>query len=187
MTIIKDNSGLHGPSFTLLNRIMRALWGLVYIILFRYTPRPMHRWRAFILRIFGAKIGNDCLIYPKAIIWAPWALEMGDFSCLANDVNCYNQANITLGEHAIVSQGAHLCAGTHDYNDPDFQLIAFPINIGKNSWICAEAFVGPGVTVNEGAVLGARAVTFKDLDSWKVYAGNPARMIKERIIKFATL
>ena len=107
---------LSGASFTLQNRIMRVVWDVTCLLLFRHSPRPLHRWRAFILRCFGAQIGAHCHAYPKVKIWAPWNLEMHDHACLANEVICYNQARITLQERAIVSQGAHLCTGSHDYN-----------------------------------------------------------------------
>ena len=174
---------LSGASFNLKNRIMRTVWDLTWLLLFRFTPRFFHGWRVFILRCFGARIGQHCHVYPKVRIWAPWNLEMHDYACLANDVNCYTQARITLQERAIVSQGAHLCTGSHDYNDPDFSLFAKPISIGKDAWVCAEAFIGPGVNVGEGAILGARAVAFKDLQAWQVYSGNPAQPIKVRHIR----
>ena len=107
---------------------------------------------------------------------------MSDRSLLAERVNCYNMAPISLGERALVSQGAHLCAGSHDIRTRDFQLIAKPIHIGADVWIAAEAFVGPGVDIGEGSVLGARAVAFKSLEPWGVYAGNPAQFIKRRFI-----
>lgn len=178
-----SKSRLTGASFTLKNRLLRVVWDFTCLLVFRYTPRPLHVWRVFVLRCFGAQIGQHCHIYPKVKIWAPWNLEMHDYACLANEVTCYTQGKITLHERAIVSQGAHLCTGSHDYNDPDFSLYARPIEIGKDAWVCAEAFIGPGVTVGEGAVLGARAVTFKDLQAWQVYSGNPAQAIKQRQIK----
>ncbi|MCX7102267.1 MAG: putative colanic acid biosynthesis acetyltransferase [Methylobacter sp.] len=178
-----SKSRLTGASFTLKNRLLRVVWDFTCLLVFRYTPRPLHVWRVFVLRCFGAQIGQHCHVYPKVKIWAPWNLVMYDYACLANEVTCYTQGKITLHERAIVSQGAHLCTGTHDYNDPDFSLYARPIEIGKDAWVCAEAFIGPGVTVGEGAVLGARAVAFKDLQAWQVYSGNPAQAIKQRQIK----
>ncbi len=175
-----DKPRLSGASFSLRNRLLRVIWHLAELLFFRYTPRPLHPWRIFVLTCFGAKLGRGCHVYPKAKIWAPWNLEMADHACLADDVICYSQAKIMLGERAIVSQGAHLCCGTHDYNDPQFKLYALPIRIEKDAWICAEAFVGPGVTVNEGAILGARAVAFKDLPAWSINLGNPAQIIKQR-------
>ncbi|WP_247567680.1 putative colanic acid biosynthesis acetyltransferase [Bradyrhizobium sp. 151] len=105
---------------------------------------------------------------------------MGEHSVIGWDTLCYCQAPITLAEFAIVSQRVHLCAGTHDINDPNFQLVTQPIQIGRHAWVAADAFVGPGVTIGEGAVLGARAVTFKDLKPWSVYIGNPASQLKTR-------
>lgn len=182
MDVLKNKKRADGPSFSLQNRLKRLLWNLIYTIFFRYTPTQLYIWRVFILRMFGADIGENCHVYPKVIIWAPWNLKMGNNSCLANNVICYSQALITIDDGAIVSQGSHLCAGSHDYNDPDFQLIVAPIFIGQNAWIAAEAFVGPGVTIGDGAVLGARGVTFKDIEPWTVNAGNPSKFIKNRVI-----
>lgn len=105
---------------------------------------------------------------------------MGDFALIASRVNCYNMAKVTVGERALVSQGAYLCAGNHDIDDPDFQLIAKPIVLEAYSWVASEAFVAPGVTIGEGAVLGARAVAFNDLEEWKLYLGNPATVRRNR-------
>lgn len=171
------------PSTTLTNRLGRVLWAVVYHALFRWIPRPFHAPRAWLLRLFGARLGKGCHVYPGARIWAPWNLEMGDQACLADGVICYSMAPIRIGARTVVSQGAHLCAGTHDYQDPDFQLCAFPILIGANAWICTEAFVGPGVEVGEGAVVGARSVVTKSLPAWMVCAGNPCKPIKPRVIR----
>ncbi len=166
--------------FSLQNRICRSLWGLTYILLFRPSPRPFHFWRAMLLRLFGAEIADDCHVYARARIWAPWNLKMGARASLADDVNCYTMAPIYVGAEAIVSQGAHLCTGTHDYCDPNFQLYAKPITIGDKAWIGAEAFVLPGVTIGEGAVIGARAVVTKDMPPWTVCAGHPCKPLKPR-------
>lgn len=174
------------PSFGLRNRAARAAWAMCYNLVFRFTPRPAHALRALMLRAFGARLGKACHVYPRARIWAPWNLVMLDNACLADDVICYTMARITLGKNVIVSQGAHLCAGTHDYEDPSFQLYASPITIGDSAWICAEAFVGPGVNIGEGAVLGARAVAIKDVPAWMVCAGNPCRPLKQRKIRSET-
>jgi putative colanic acid biosynthesis acetyltransferase WcaF len=130
--------------------------------------------------VFGANIANTAHIYGSARIWYPPNLEMAKHSCLGRRVNCYCMAKITMCAYALASQGAHLCAGTHDIDDPDFQLQAEPISIGSRAWIAADAFVGPWVVVGEGAVLGARGVAFKDLEPWTVYVGNPVRPIRKR-------
>lgn len=153
----------------------------MYVIFFRYSFRPFHRWRAFLLALFGAKLGRGVHIYPKARVWAPWNLVVGDYVGVADGVNIYNMDTITIGDYCVVSQGVHLCGGSHDYNSASFQLFAKPIMLGKNSWICADAFVGLGVSVAEGVVVGARSVVTKTIDDpWTVYAGHPAVKIKSR-------
>ena len=171
------------PSFSLSNRLARAVWNVVYVLLFRFSPRPLHAFRAFLLRLFGAKLGDGCHIYPKAIIWAPWNLECGDQVGIADQAIIYNQATIRLGKRVVISQGAHLCSGTHDYTDPRFPLIANPIVVGGSAWIAAEAFVHPGITIGEGAVIGARSVVTKDMPPWMVCVGHPCQPVKPRVMK----
>jgi putative colanic acid biosynthesis acetyltransferase WcaF len=169
-----------GPSFSFGNRFYRVIWNLAWALLASWTPPFLHGWRRQILRLFGARIHSTAVIYPSARIWYPPNLSMAEHSCLGRQVTCYSMAEITIGAYAIVSQGAHLCAGTHDIHDQNFQLRTKPIIIGPNAWIAAEAFVGPGVTIGEGAVLGARGVAFKNLAPWTIYSGNPVRPIKKR-------
>lgn len=171
------------PSFSLANRIARALWALGYVLLFRFSPRPFHSWRTLVLKCFGAKIGKACHVYPKVKIWAPWNLVIEDQAGIADDVICYSMATIHIGNKAVISQGAHLCTGTHDYRDPNFQLYAQPIDIGERAWICTEAFVAPGVNVGSGAVVAARSVVTKDIPQWMVCGGNPCKPIKPRVMR----
>ena len=170
-------------SFSLKNRLMRVIWGFVYILCFRFSPRPFHAYRAFILKVFGAKLGVHCHVYPTAKIWAPWHLEIGDYAGIGPDVTVYNMAIIRIGKKAVISQGVHLCTGTHDYTDPNFQLYALPISIGEQAWLCTECFVSPGVTVGNGAVIAARSVVTKDIPEWMVCAGIPAKPFKPRVIQ----
>jgi putative colanic acid biosynthesis acetyltransferase WcaF len=172
-----------GPSFSLRNRIERLAWTTTWLLLARWTPGVFNPWRTLLLRLFGALIEPGAAICGNARVWLPRNLIMRRFSTIGPDVDCYNMATIEVGEYAIVSQRAVLCGGTHDIYDRDFQLQARPIVIGKNAWIAAEAFVGPGVIVGEGAVLGARACAFRSLDPWTVYLGNPATAQKRRDIR----
>ena len=169
-----------GPSFSFGHRAYRALWRVCWCLLASWTPPFCNGWRRLVLVGFGATIARTARIHGSARIWYPRNLIMGPQSCLGPRVDCYCMATITLDAYALVSQGAHLCAGTHDIDDPHFQLQVAPIAIGRKEWIAAEAFVGPGVTVGEGAVLGARAVAFGALHPWTVYAGNPAAEIRQR-------
>lgn len=169
-----------GPSFAFKDRIYRGLWNLCWLLLASWTPPYLRNWRRVLLTIFGADIAATANVYGSAKIWSPRNLRMEEFSCIAPNVTVYSMAKITLRKHSLVSQGAHLCSGTHDISDPDFRLYFKPIEIGEYAWVAAEAFIGPGVSVGEGAVLGARGCTFRNLQAWKVYAGNPARVIKDR-------
>ena len=169
------------PAFTLRNRVMRVVWGIVWLLLYRPSPRPMHGWRAMLLRIFGATMGPNCHFYPKARIWAPWNLVCADQVTAADGVEIYNPAPMHFGSHAIVSQDAYLCGATHDYNSAAFPLIAYEMRFGAYCWVCARASVGPGVNVAEGAVLGMSAVATRSLEPWTVYAGNPATAVKARV------
>ncbi len=169
------------PNFTRKNRLGRVLWGIVQALLFRPTPRPMHAWRAFLLRCFGAKLGANCHFYPGCRVWAPWNLICADQFTGADGVELYNPAPMYFGSHSIVSQGAYICGATHDYNDPAFPLLAYEMRFGAYSWICARATVGPGIHVGEGAILGISSVATRPLEAWGVYAGAPAVKVKERI------
>jgi putative colanic acid biosynthesis acetyltransferase WcaF len=169
------------PSFSVSNRMGRLAWSIVWTLLFRTSPRPLHSWRAFLLRCFGAKLGPNCHFYPKSRVWAPWNLECADGVSLGDEAEIYNPSPVSLGSHAIVSQQAYICGATHDYNDPAFPLISFPMSVGAYSWVCARASVCPGVNVGEGAVLGLASVATRDLEPWTVYAGAPAQLLKRRV------
>ena len=164
------------------NKLARACWNLTWLLLYRPSPRFCFAWRRTLLRLFGAEVREGAHPYPRCRIWAPWNLTMGEHSCLADDVDCYSVAPIKLGAHAIVSQYAFLCTASHDYEDPDFPLITTPIEICDYAWVGARAFVGPGVRIGEGGVVGATASVYRDVPVWTVVGGNPAKEIKKRIM-----
>lgn len=166
------------------NKLGRLVWKICYWVLFRPLPTKFFNWwRAFILRLFGAKIGKNNTIYPSAKVWAPWNLIIGNNSCISKGVNLYNPGSIIIGDNVVISEGAFICTPSHDISDKNFPLITTTIKIEKNSWIAAEAFIGPGVTIGEGAVVGARAAVFKNVEPWNVVGGNPAVFLKKRVIK----
>ncbi len=170
----------HAASFSLANKATRVVWGIAWLLLARWTPPPLHAWRRLVLRAFGARVGPEARVYGNCRIWMPANLTMERGAVMGRDVLCYNQGHITIGENAVVSQNVTLCASTHDVNDPLFPLLLRPIRIGRDAWIAAEAFVGPGVTVGDGAVLGARGVAMRDLAGWTFFTGNPAQPLKPR-------
>ena len=166
------------------SKIARVIWNLVWLFLFRTSPRGLcYGWRRFLLQLFGAKIGNGVHVLPSCKVWQPWKLNMGDHSCLSENVECYSVDQIVIGAQAVVSQGAFLCCASHDISSPTMELIYKPVVIGAQAWVASRAFIGPGVTIGEGAVVGACAVVTKDVESWTVVAGNPARFIKQRVLR----
>lgn len=179
---MKQKKSVNSAVFSLSNKLYRLLWRTIYYLFFRLSPTPLFGYRRLILRLFKADIGQRVNIYPSVDIWLPENLAIGNDSSIGPNVKVYNQGKITIADRTIISQGAHLCASTHDYNDPVHPLLLAPINIESDVWVCAEAFVGPGVNLKEGGVLGARAVCLKNTELWSVYAGNPAAKIKNRRI-----
>jgi putative colanic acid biosynthesis acetyltransferase WcaF len=177
--LLDITSNRQAQKYTPTEQLRRVLWSLVYP-LFRWSPRPFFGWRRFLLRLFGATIGQQVHIYSSTRIYFPWNLTIGDHSAIGENALIYNLGRITIGQRVTVSHGAHLCAGTHDYTDPTMPLLKPPITIGDDAWICADAFIGPGVQVAEGAVVGARAVAMRDIEPWTVVAGNPAEFVKPR-------
>ncbi len=169
-----------GPSFSLRNRLARVVWNLAWLLLFLPSPRPIHAWRRFVLRVFGAKIGRSVHVYPSAKIWAPWNLVLHDECGVGDRTILYSQGIITIGARAVISQGVHLCTGTHDYRKRGFPLYTKPIEIGAEAWLAAECMVLPGVTIAEGAVIGARSVVTRDMPAWTVCAGHPCTPVKPR-------
>ncbi|WP_093027255.1 putative colanic acid biosynthesis acetyltransferase [Thiocapsa roseopersicina] len=157
----------------------RVLWSLAQPF-FRLSPRPLFGWRALLLRLFGARIGPRAHVYPSARIYLPWNLTMGAEASIGEWALIYNLGSVSIGDRATISHRAHLCAGSHDYRDPALPLLRLPIEVGPQAWICADAFVGPGRRIGEGAIVGAAAVVVKDVPPWTIVAGNPARVIRSR-------
>jgi putative colanic acid biosynthesis acetyltransferase WcaF len=168
------------PAFTLRNRMRRLTWNICWLLLYRLSPRPFHAWRASLLRLFGAKLGDDCHFYPASKVWAPWNLVCADHVAAGDGVEIYNPSPIQIDTHVILSQDCYLCGATHDYNHPDFPLVAYRMHIERYAWICARASVAPGIRVGEGSVLGLASVATRDLKPWTVYSGNPATAVRER-------
>jgi putative colanic acid biosynthesis acetyltransferase WcaF len=162
--------------------LKRGLWAVVRPA-FRYSPRICFGWRRFLLRLFGASIGRKVNIYNSARIYMPWNLEIGDWSSIGEEAFIYNLGRVTIGKSVTISPRAYLCAGTHDHKKSSMPLIFSPITIGDQAWICTDAFIGPNVTVGEGAVVAARGVVTKHVEPWDIVAGNLAKSIGKRVLE----
>jgi putative colanic acid biosynthesis acetyltransferase WcaF len=165
-------------SYSLAHRAGRVAWFLVYTLLFRLSPRPLHAWRSCLLRLFGGRIGAKCHIYAKAKIWAPWNLECRLRACIADGAEIYNPAKVILEEGVVVSQEAFLCTASHDYAREEFPIVSAPIHIGRKAWVAARAIILPGIKIGEGCVVGAGSVVTKSLPAYTVCGGNPAKVLK---------
>lgn len=160
--------------------LTRIIWELFQGPLFAWTPRPFWRWRSHVLRVFGAKVGSDVRIHPTVRVAIPWNLEIGDSVGIGDRVNLYSLGKIRIGSASTISQNAHLCAGSHEFRDTRMKLLKLPIQIGRSVWICADAFIGPDVIVDDYVVVGARAVVVRSLAKGVIAAGNPARVVGKR-------
>ncbi len=188
MDYFKDNYRLELPLYqnqlSLKHQIIRLLWNIIWPLGTWFLPRSVGGgWKRFLLCLFGAKIHKTANVYSSAKVYYPANLEMAEYSCLADNVECYNVALVKIGAQSTVSQGAYLCTASHDINDPKHSLITKPIVIEDQAWIGAKAYVGMGVTIGQGAVVGATASVYKDVDPWTVVGGNPAKFIKKRELK----
>lgn len=159
--------------------VKRVIWGALKP-LFRFSPRPMYGFRNWLLRRLGARVGARVITYPQTEIFFPWNLVVGDDSIISWDVKIYNLGPIEIGRHTLISQGVQLCAGTHDFRQPNLPLLTPPIQVGSGVWLCAGAFVGPGVKIGDHAVVGARAIVVRDVQPGDVVAGNPAKVVGKR-------
>lgn len=163
----------------------RLIWETLGTLAFRIIPRPFWGARCAVLRAFGADIGANVRVYPTVRMAIPWNISIGNYAAVGDRVTLYSLGRITVGSNVTISQGAHLCAGTHDYRDPTLPLQKVPISVCDGAWICADAFLGPGVTIGELAVVGARATIVRDVAPHAIMAGNPAMQIGERAIRSA--
>lgn len=164
--------------------VLRIIWFVINITLFRLLiGRRLRLVRNPLLRLFGAKIPNRVQIYPSCKLFAPWNLEVGEYTTIGPNTIIYNKAKVVIGPNSVISQGCFLCTASHDIGSSRLTLVSRDIKIGEWCWVAADAFVCPGVTIGDGSVVGARSVVTKDVKPWAVVAGNPAKFIKKREIK----
>lgn len=157
------------------------LWWCVQALFFRLSPQFCFGWRRFLLRLFGARIGDGVMIRPTVTITYPWKLAIGNDSWVGDDVVLYTLGEIKIGDNCVVSQRSYLCTGSHDMTDPCFPIFAKSITLESQTWIAADVFVAPGVMIGKGTVIGARSSVFSDQPSGMLCLGNPAKPIRSRI------
>lgn len=161
---------------------IRIFWNIIYRGTAIYLPRFASPWRVLLLKMFGAKIDRKCLICKGVWIDIPYNLTIGEYSAIGENVWLYNFENINIGDNSVISQNSVICTATHDFSSSSMTLTSSPIVIKSQVWIASDTFILPGVTIGEGAVIGARSVVTKDMPAWMVCAGHPCKPIKTRII-----
>jgi putative colanic acid biosynthesis acetyltransferase WcaF len=166
------------PSLT--NKLLRLLWNVAYLFLFKPSPKPFFLFRVLILRLFFARIHHSAKIYPTAIIWAPWNLVMDSKSCIGELVNCYSVDKIVIGSESTVSQGSFLCTASKDFYDRSMGLLTGPISIGKNTWIGANVFIGPGSEIRDDVIICAQVSIRGIIQSNKIVKLNQNFSIEDR-------
>lgn len=181
MKVVQDLSKFSmPPNFRGRSVIYVQIWWMVQATLFRLSPQFAYKFRASLLRIFGAKIGQNTVIRPTATFTYPWKIELGDNVWIGDDVVLYSLGEIKVGSNSVVSQRSYICAGDHDHQDNYFKIRARPVMIGSQCWIATDAYISPGVVIGDGVVVGARSSVFKDLPSFSICVGSPCAPIKDR-------
>jgi putative colanic acid biosynthesis acetyltransferase WcaF len=176
LSLFKLPVGFRGRS-----AVFVQLWWLVNATLFAGSPQFMYGWRRWLLRLFGASVGNAVLLRPSVKVTYPWKVRIGDSAWIGDDVVLYSLGEIEIGANAVISQRSYICAASHDYTKSDFSIFSKKVSIGQGVWLATDVFVAPGVIIGEGAVVGARSSVFHDLPSMMLCVGSPAKPVKPRL------
>lgn len=175
-----DQAHAYASPWSVRERAGMLLWGFCWVLFCSWTPKPLNRWRLCWLRLFGARLHGLPFVHQRARIQIPWNLTLHDRACLGDRANAYTLGEIEIGPRSVIAQEAYLCTGTHDLGDPKWPLQVARISIGADVFVGGRAFILPGVTVGDGAVVGACALVFRDVPPRAVVAGNPARVLKTK-------
>ena len=158
------------------------VWWIVQALFFKTSPQFLYGWRRFLLRCFGAKVGKGVILRPSVHTQFPWKVSIGDYSWIGDNAVLYSLGDITIGNNVVISQKCYLCAASHDYTKADFPIYSMPVVIEDECWLATDVYVGPGVTVGKGTLVGARSSVFKSLPAGMICTGSPAKPVKERIV-----
>lgn len=164
------------------SKLLVQLWWLLQATLFRWSPQVFYGWRIFLLRLFGAEIGNHVKIRSSVKVTYPWNLKIGDYCWIGDDCVLYNLGNISIGSHVAIAHKVYLNTGGHNYERKTFDIFSKPVVIQDECWITNDVYVAPGVTIGKGTIVSARSTVLKDLPSGKICVGTPAKPIKDRIV-----
>jgi putative colanic acid biosynthesis acetyltransferase WcaF len=171
--------------YTVGENLLRLAWKLCESTFWRLPLRKFYWYRSGLLRLFGANVTGPINVFASSRIEIPWNLEAAGPITVGPRVCLYNLGKLSIGIGTVISQDVYICGGSHDYKKSGFPLLRCDITIANDVWICAGAFVGPGTTIGEGAIIAARAVVVADVEPWTIVGGNPAKVIGYRSDKSA--
>lgn len=171
------------PGFRGRSAVFVQLWWCVQSTLFALSPQFMYAWRAWLLRLFGAKIGKHTIIRPSVRVTYPWKLTLGDHCMIGDYVELYTLGEIEIGDCTVISQRSYICTASHDYTRPTFDIYSTKVVIESEVWLATDVFVAPGVRIGKGAVVGARSSVFHDVPSGTINNGTPARVVGSRTMQ----
>jgi putative colanic acid biosynthesis acetyltransferase WcaF len=172
--VVKRQAHRYASPWSMATKLAVGIWSVVWLLLYRPTPKHMYRWRLLLLRLFGCKIEGRPYVAPSSRVKMPWLLSLCDRACIGPFAEIYNLGGALLESGATVSQYAYLCGGTHDFDDPELPLVVGEIRLGRNAFVGARALILPGVHVGDDTIIGAGAVVAKDIPARSVCVGNPA-------------
>jgi putative colanic acid biosynthesis acetyltransferase WcaF len=173
----------YASPWTVTERVRMLMWEFCWAVFCRWTPKPLYPWRLFWLSLFGCKINGRPFVHQRARIQIPWHITLNDKLSIGDRANLYSLGEIEIGSRAVVAQEAYICTGTHDFGDRNMPLQTAKITIDADAFIGARSFVLPGVTIGEGAIVGACSLVTKDVPAWSIVAGSPARVLRKRTIR----
>jgi putative colanic acid biosynthesis acetyltransferase WcaF len=169
-----EQDSAYSSPWSLRERFRLGVWTIAWSLMCAWTPKPLNRWRVLWLRAFGAKVSGRPFVHQRARIHSPWRVTLHDHACLGDESYLYSLGEVEIMEDATVAQQAYLCTATHKFEDPCRPLQTGKITVGRSAFVGARAFVMPGISIGEGAIVGACSVVTRDVADHQIVSGNPA-------------
>lgn len=163
-------------------KVIVAMWFCLGSPLLSVRWLPGSAWRVHLLRLFGARIGNNCRIKPGLRVKFPWRLVVGQACWLGEEAWIDNLAMVLIADRVCISQRAYLCTGNHNFRSPGFDLCPAAICIDSDVWVAACAVVSPGSHIGCGSVVGIGSVVKGSIPPGSIVSGNPAVITGTRLV-----
>lgn len=158
---------------------------LTSIILKLPRFRIFNFMKSLYFKVLGNNIGKNIVYYPGLFIMPPKNLNIGNNVDLAKDVLITASGGVSIGDRTLIGYGTKILTSNHNIPTDQNRIIDAghthePVIIEKDVWIGSNCVILPGVTVKEGSVIAAGSIVTKDTQPFSIYAGVPAKKIKDR-------